>query len=678
MATPLRILLLEDRPDDAELILYELRRAGFAPDWQRVETASDYLARLHGDLDAILADYTLPQFDALRALHLLQECGLDIPFIVVTGTISEEAAVECMKQGAADYLLKDRLSRLGPALTRALQEKKLRDEKRRAETALRESEERFRLLAENSTDMISRHTPEARFLYVSPACRTLLGYEPDDLLAHSIYELFHPDEMGENEKAHTALLNAPDTQTVTCRFRRKDGTYLWFETTLHSIYDPRTGAVLELHASSRDVTARKQAEEALQEDAQVSAALARVGRELISALDTPTMLDRLCQLATEELECRYSFTALWQPKERTFVVVASWGYTAEQAEALRVLQVPDETLADLIAYLQKEDMVCWQRSDPLAPPPILPPQDGNSMVLSLALRHGQDLIGIQVCGYPAHIDPASHSLRIAQGTSQIASLALASARLIQELEQANRLKSDFLATMSHELRTPLNVIMGYTELLLEDEFGSLATEQADVLRRMDKSTRELLELILATLDVSRLEAGRLPVEVTEVSLPNLLSEIADETLDLLREKPALHFTWHVAPAVPPLHTDRAKLKVVLKNLINNAVKFTAEGRVSLDADIPNPQKGIEIRVRDTGIGIAPDVLPHIFEMFRQGDSSTTRRYGGVGLGLYIVRQLLELLGGKVTVESAMGQGSTFHVWIPLHVSSEGSGASVED
>ncbi|MGH7966528.1 MAG: ATP-binding protein, partial [Candidatus Binatia bacterium] len=648
-----------------ELILYELRRSGFTPDWQRVETAADYLARLHEGLDTILADYTLPQFDALRALHLLQERGLDIPFIVVTGTISEEAAVECMKQGAADYLLKDRLSRLGPALTRALQEKKLRDEKRRAEAALRESEERFRLLAENSTDMISRYTPEARFLYVSPACRPLLGYAPDDLVGHSIYELFHPADMEENEKIHAALLIAPDTQTVTCRFRHKDGTYPWFETTLHSIHDPRTGAVLELHASSRDVTARKQAEEALQEDAQVSAALARVGRELISALDTPTLLDRLCQLATEVLECRYSFTALWQPREKAFMVVASWGYTAEQAEALRVLQIPGEALADLVPHLQKEDMVRGQAPGLAKLLPMLPPQEGNGVILSLALRHGQDLIGIQVCGYQEHKNPAPRSLRIAQGISQIASLALASARLIQELEQANRLKSDFLATMSHELRTPLNVIMGYTELLLENEFGSLATEQADVLRRMDKSTRELLDLILATLDVSRLEAGRLPVEIAEVCLPDLLSEIADETQDLLREKPDLSFTWQAAPLLPPLRTDRAKLKVVLKNLINNAVKFTAEGRVAVDVHTSSREQGVEIQIMDTGIGIAPDVLPHIFEMFRQGDSSTTRRYGGVGLGLYIVRQLLELLGGTVTVESAVGHGSTFCVWVPL-------------
>src|SRR5713101_51782 len=113
MPIPLHILILEDQASDAELMLHELRRAGFEPHWQRVETEPDYLAQLHAGLDVIFADYALPQFDALRALRLLTERGLDIPFIIVSGTIREEAAVECMRQGAADYLLKDRLARLG-------------------------------------------------------------------------------------------------------------------------------------------------------------------------------------------------------------------------------------------------------------------------------------------------------------------------------------------------------------------------------------------------------------------------------------------------------------------------------------------------------------------------------------------------------------------------------------
>lgn len=139
VAIPLHVLILEDRPSDVELMLYELRRAGFEPDWQRVETEQDYLAALDPALDIILADYSLPQFDALQALHLLQGRGLDNPFIVVSGRVSEEVVVECVRQGAVDYLLKDRLARLGRAVVRALEEPRLRDEKQRDEAQLRDS-----------------------------------------------------------------------------------------------------------------------------------------------------------------------------------------------------------------------------------------------------------------------------------------------------------------------------------------------------------------------------------------------------------------------------------------------------------------------------------------------------------------------------------------------------------
>jgi CheY-like chemotaxis protein len=137
MSIPLRVLILEDQPSDAELMLHELRQAGFESDSQVVETAADYLGQLGEDLDVILSDYSMPQFNALEALHLLLDRGLDVPFIVVTGAVSEEVAVECMRQGADDYVLKDRIARLGEAVRNALREKRLRDEKRRAEEALR-------------------------------------------------------------------------------------------------------------------------------------------------------------------------------------------------------------------------------------------------------------------------------------------------------------------------------------------------------------------------------------------------------------------------------------------------------------------------------------------------------------------------------------------------------------
>jgi PAS domain S-box-containing protein len=228
-------------------------------------------------------------------------------------------------------------------------------------------------------------------------------------------------------------------------------------------------------------------------------------------------------------------------------------------------------------------------------------------------------------------------------------------------EAANRAKSEFLATMSHELRTPLGIILGYTELLLEGTFGRLGEEHVDPLRRIDRSARELLDLITAVLDLSRLEAGRLPVEVRETQVSGVLQEIQAETQQR-QEQARLTFVWEVERALPMLYTDPGKLKVVLKNLIGNAVKFTPSGSITVAAR--RAQEGMEICVTDTGIGIPLEAQAFIFEPFQQFEHPMAPQAGGTGLGLYIVKRLLDLLGGTVTVESVVGCGSTFRVWLP--------------
>jgi signal transduction histidine kinase len=239
--------------------------------------------------------------------------------------------------------------------------------------------------------------------------------------------------------------------------------------------------------------------------------------------------------------------------------------------------------------------------------------------------------------------------------------ALTNAQLSKDLERANRLKSDFLAIMSHELRTPLSIVIGYTDLLLEEDFGPLTTAQATPLQRVKKAAYEELELITAILDVSQLEAGQLPVEVREVDVPELIAELRQE-MESAGGKPGLRWEWRVAPELPSLYTDRAKLKAVLKHLLGNAVKFTERGSVTVK--VHPREDGVEFWVADTGSGITPEVQAVMFEMFRRGNSALARRYGGVGLGLYIVKQMLGLLGGTVTVESEVGRGSTFCVWVP--------------
>jgi len=234
-------------------------------------------------------------------------------------------------------------------------------------------------------------------------------------------------------------------------------------------------------------------------------------------------------------------------------------------------------------------------------------------------------------------------------------------RAKEEAEAADRAKTEFLATMSHELRTPLNTIWGYTQLFLSEALGPLTSDQMEVLQRVDKNAKELLDLISAVLDVSRLEAGRLPVNLREVRVAELLQEVEAETQEIRRQTNVAS-VWKVQKGLPPLCTDPGKLKVVIKNLIGNAVKFTEKG--SITVDVHSYGSGIEIDVIDTGVGISADELAVIFEPFRQLESAKTRRFGGTGLGLHIVKRLLELLGGRIAVESEVGRGSTFHVRVP--------------
>jgi PAS domain S-box-containing protein/diguanylate cyclase (GGDEF)-like protein len=274
MSAPLQILLLEDSLADAELTLHELRLAGFKPDWQRVETEADYLAQLHPGIELILADYSLPQFDALRALQLLQERGLDIPFIVITGTVSEEVVVECMKQGAADYLLKDRLMRLGSAVAQALQAKQMRDQKRQTEAektrliaSSQESEQRFRALIENATDIIIIVDASGQVTYVSPSVNRILGYAPDGLMGKSALTFIHPEDvLLVKQKLENSIQNPNVTQRLgEYRVQHCNGSWGVFEAvTTNLLNDPAVqGIVVNCH----DITERKQAEEQLRRHA---------------------------------------------------------------------------------------------------------------------------------------------------------------------------------------------------------------------------------------------------------------------------------------------------------------------------------------------------------------------------------------------------------------------------
>lgn len=231
-----------------------------------------------------------------------------------------------------------------------------------------------------------------------------------------------------------------------------------------------------------------------------------------------------------------------------------------------------------------------------------------------------------------------------------------------DLEKANKVKDEFLSVMSHEMRTPLTVVLGNARMILDRVLGEIAAGHEEALGKIISSSNNLLNMVNGILEATRIEAQTVKLESRLVRLSNFLDELrSDYNFPLDKE---LTLTWDYPSELPSMRTDKDKLKQILQNLINNAIKFTERGNVTIAARHSPEVKTVEFKVADTGIGIPEESLPFIFQIFRQLDSSNKRSYGGVGLGLYIVKRYTDLLRGTVKVESEPGKGLTFTVTIP--------------
>jgi signal transduction histidine kinase len=250
--------------------------------------------------------------------------------------------------------------------------------------------------------------------------------------------------------------------------------------------------------------------------------------------------------------------------------------------------------------------------------------------------------------------------RLAQGIVHATALALANSSLIHDLRAANKLRSEFVSTMSHELRTPLNVILGFAEMAQDDLLPD--ADRRTLMRRVGEAGRELLRLIEDTLAMGRIESGHDSLALESVQASALWEQLRRECA-VLPLKASVAFEWQPLLGDATLTTDSRKLIIVMRNLVHNALKFTEQGWVQVQLALEST--ALVLNVTDTGIGIDPKDQPVVFEMFRQGDGSDTRRYGGTGLGLHIVKRFVEQLGGSVALHSVPGVGSRFSVTLPF-------------
>jgi len=406
--------------------------------------------------------------------------------------------------------------------------------------------------------------------------------------------------------------------------------------------------------------ARLEAERTRAGAARNATALARVGRELTSWVATPVLLERLSRVTAEVLGADHSDTWLPEPEEQVYLSVCSHGFSPDVRDRIRALRIPLQSITPLLIRVDREEAV--QVTPGTHEHPFVEEmlgQFGVTRTLFVPLRRGDDIFGMQTAGFSGRTEPfTAEQAQLAVAIAQLASLALTNADLVEALEEANRLKSEFVSTMSHELRTPLNVMIGYLDMLADQPASD---EHGAILARVRGSGVELLDMIESTLNLNRIQAGQDIPAFAEFRLDDLWEELRGE-FAVHPRKTAAALRWQALEGVI-LYSDRRRLKTILKNLVGNALKFTSAGEVVVRCE--QQQDACVLTVSDTGIGIPATELSVIFDMFRQVDSSESRSYSGAGLGLYIVKRLLDQLGGDVEVESTPGVGSTFRVSLPM-------------
>ena len=399
------------------------------------------------------------------------------------------------------------------------------------------------------------------------------------------------------------------------------------------------------------------------EAAETAEALVHVAETLGSTLDPQQVAHDLARLAAQLLDSDRAAVYRWQDGRWCLVAAVNPRVTPTDVDELDTVEFRDGDFPFFRA-LRHSALVEIADSDAqdLVDPALLRRWGVRSSLTALLAR-GADPLGLIVVAHSDRVGPFSaRERRVLSGLAQLGVIALTNAQLAEQLRGASRVKSEFVATMSHELRTPLNAILGYTDLLRDETLGPLQPDQSDALDRVRQRSLDLLQLVQATLDLNRLEAGVRTIECSGSTIGEFVESVRAQ-IPASWLKPEVRLDFHSEAPELQLWTDTGKLHAIARNLVHNALKFTTRGSVQMAVRPCAQYENLLIEVHDTGCGIPADKIGEIFEMFVQAGNTTN--HDGVGLGLHLSRRFITLLGGGIDVESRVGVGSTFRVRLPL-------------
>ncbi len=640
MPTPLRVLIVEDTPDDAELVLMHLAAEGFQPEWTRVQTEAAYAAALDAAPDLILADWSLPQFSGLAALHKMQERELDIPFIIVSGSIGEEAAVAALRQGAHDYVLKDRPARLGQAVRHALREKQARDERKHAEQKIAAMLRFQNEMLDTPAIWINTLDTTGNITFWNHGAERISGYLRAEVMGHDrVWEWLYPDSAERTRafsQAMAIIEQGERVENFETTIRAKDGqahVIAWYSNHLMDETQRVVGSI----ALGADVTWRKQTEEELHR-----------AHEMLR-----TVLDTIPQ------------GVFWRDRDSIYLGAnAAFAQDAGEVDPTAIIGKRD---ADLIwsahsEHFQSDDRRIIATDTPrLGLEEHLTLPDGTSrwQRINKAPLHDGNRAVIGVLGIYEDITEqkrADEKLR----------------QTLDELANTNAELERFAYVASHDLQEPLRMVASYVQLLGIRYQGQLDADADEFIGYAVEGARRMQQLILDLLEYSRIGTRGSPRQPTDATVA---CQTAIQDLELAIAE--IHATIECDP-LPTVLADPSQLQQLFQNLIANAIKFHSAKpphvRISARQTFEGSEtskvssKVWEFAVRDNGIGIEAEYFNKIFVIFQR--LHTRKAYAGTGIGLAICKKIVERHGGRIWVESQLGHGATFYFTLPAALEPE--------
>jgi PAS domain S-box-containing protein len=673
-----RILVVDDDAVDRVAVRRGLKASGLLHAITEVENGAAARAALEqASFDCVLLDYHLPDADGIDVLRTLRAAGGRVPVIVLTGQGDEQLAVEIMKAGATDYIAKSRFSpdRLESSIRHALRVSEAEAKSARArllqqqaEAALRHNERFLAITLRSIGDAVIATDAEGMISFMNHVAERLTGWSAETASGRPIEDvlpLFQGDARKSMESPFRQVLRTGTTveSGVDMLAASRDGGQIPVATSSAPIRGD-DGAMIGVVVVFRDMTEQVRFEQRLQ-------FLADVSRLLSSSLDYEQSLSRLPNLVVPRFAdyCAIDVARTDTAIERIAVAAVEQVQSASPLATVGCIVDAEQPYgsATVLRSGRTEHYPDLRHN----PPPNMEEDDQAFVAVSglvswicapLAVRGS--MLGVISLGRTTACPRFdADDVAFVEELSQRASLALDNALLYQEARDAVQLRDTFLSIAAHELKTPLTAMLGYTQLLqrrVESDPTVNAREQR-VVNIIGEQAGRLNKMIQALFDLSRLQIGQLTLELAPVNVGVLLSRIVSEIEPTL-EQHSLHLT--IEGERLEVLGDELRLEQVIQNFVNNAIKYSPAGG-PIHARVSRQEQWVRVSVRDTGIGIPREALDSVFERFYRAANTEAHSISGMGVGLYVARQIVELHGGRVEVESIEGEGSTFAIVLPL-------------